>query len=331
MTIDLLVLGGTAWLGAAVARAAAHRGHRVTCLARGESGDPPAQAAWVRADRSRPGAYDEVAGRHWDAVVDVSWQPEMVASALSRLAATTDHWVYVSSSSVYADDATPDAAEDAPLHAAHDRPGPVDRSSYGPAKVACEQRCVEAMGREHVLLARAGLIVGHGDRSDRFGYWPGRLDRAGDGEPVLVPPLEAPVQVIDVEDLAGWLVTCCERRAAGPMNAVGAVTTLGEVLTACRAATGGSPRLVEAGDEWLLAHGVEPWSGPESLPLWVPRPEYAGHMTRRNAAAVAAGLRLRPLARTVEGALAWERSLGLARARAAGLSPAREAALLAAR
>jgi 2'-hydroxyisoflavone reductase len=330
VTIDLLVLGGTAWLGGAVARAAGDRGHRVTCLARGESGTPPDHVTWVRADRTRPDAYDAVAGRHWDAVVDVSWQPELVASALARLATTTDHWVYVSSASVYADDATPGAAEDAPLHRAHDLPGPVDRSSYGEAKVACERRCVQAMGEDRVLLARAGLIVGYGDPSDRFGYWPARLDRARDGEPVLVPPLAAPVQLVDVEDLAQWLVTCCERRTAGPMNAVGPVTTLRDVLATCQAATGRSPRLVEATDEWLSARQVEPWSGPESLPLWVPHPEYAGHMTRRNDAAVAAGLRLRPLARTVAGSLAWERSLGPDRERRAGLSPAREADLLAA-
>ena len=124
--LDLLVLGGTSWLGGAVARHAADRGHRVTCLARGESGRPPAGVTWVRADRALPTAYDEVTGRGWDAVVDVSWQPAFVRSALDRLAATTRHWVYVSSCSVYADDTAPGQGEDAPVHEAHTGTGPVD-------------------------------------------------------------------------------------------------------------------------------------------------------------------------------------------------------------
>ena len=127
---------------------------------------------------------------------------------------------------------------------------------------------------DRVLVARAGLIGGYGDRSDRLGYWPARVARAGDGEPVLVPPREAPVQVIDVEDLARWLVRGgrgADRRAS--FNAVGDVTTVGAVLEACVAAAGRTPRFVETDDEWLAAHDVEPWMGEESLPLWLPQPD----------------------------------------------------------
>lgn len=151
------------------------------------------------------------------------------------------------------------------------------------------------MGAEHTLIARVGLIGGYGDRSDRLGYWPARVARAADAEPVLVPPLDSPVQVIDVEDLALWLVRAAERRTSGVLNAMGDVTTMGAVLNACVATTGRRPHFVPATHEWLVAERVEPWMGPESLPLWVPPPEYAGHQTRRNQAAVAAGLELRPL------------------------------------
>src|SRR4051812_14257220 len=243
--LDVLVLGGTSWLGGAVARVAAARGHHVTCLARGTSGTVPPGVDWVRADRSEAGAYAGVRDRHWDVVVDVSWQPDFVRSALAALADRTDHWVYVSSCSVYSDDRTPDTAEDAPTHPAHAGSGPVDIELYGPAKVACEEACLEAMGRDGVLIARAGLIVGYGDRSDRFGYWPARLAGARDGDAVLVPPLDGSTQVIDVEDLAIWLVRCGERRTGGAYNAVGDVTDLQTVLDVVCAAVGRAPRWVE--------------------------------------------------------------------------------------
>jgi nucleoside-diphosphate-sugar epimerase len=326
--LDLLVLGGTSWLGGVVARRALERGHRVTCLARGESGDPPAGATWVRADRASSSAYDKVAEARWDAALDVSWQPDFVRSALGRLAGTTQHWIYVSSCSVYADDTTPGTDETAPVHDAYQGAGPVDWDAYGPAKVACERACLEALGAERVLLARAGLIGGYGDRSDRLGYWPGRLARAADGESVLVPPLRSACQVIDVEDLAGWLVSCAEQRVSGTFNAIGDEGTVGAVVDASTEAAGTSPHLVEVTDEWLVARGVEPWMGPESLPLWLPQSDYAGFMARRNAAARAAGLRLRPLADTVRATLRWERESGLERARRAGLSTAREQELL---
>jgi nucleoside-diphosphate-sugar epimerase len=327
--LDLLVLGGTSWLGGAVARHAHDRGHRVTCLARGEAGTPPEGVAWVRADRTEPGAYDAVADRDWDVVLDVSWQPAQVRSALAALVDRAGHWVYVSSCSVYAEDSVPGEAEDAAVHPAHRGNGPVSIEQYGPAKVACEEAVVAAMGADHSALARAGLIGGYGDRSDRLGYWPARLDRATDGAPVLVPARDTSVQVIDVEDLAAWLVHVAEDRVPGVFNALGDETTLGAVLDACEAATGRRPAYVEVGDDWLAEQDVAPWMGPESLPLWLPRARYAGFMTRRNAAAQAAGLTLRPVGETVAAALAWERERGLDRERRAGLTAAREAELVA--
>jgi nucleoside-diphosphate-sugar epimerase len=326
--LDLLVLGGTSWLGGAVARQALQQGHRVTCLARGVSGEPPSGATWVRADRATPTAYQDVADRDWDAVVDVSWQPDFVRSALAVLSERTRHWIYVSTCSVYSDDDTPDTDEQAPVHPAHQGSGEVPPELYGPANVACEQACLGARGPDDTLVARPGLICGYGDRSDRLGYWTARLARAADREQVLVPPRDSPVQVIDVEDLAGWLLLAAEHRIAGVFNAVGDVTTLGAVLGASMQAAGRTPRLVEVRDSWLAEHGVEPWMGPESLPLWLPQPQYAGFMTRRNAAARAAGLELRPLAETVAASLRWERERGLARERRAGLTAGREAELL---
>jgi hypothetical protein len=137
------------------------------------------------------------------------------------------------------------------------------------------------------------------------------------------------VQVIDVADLAAWLVTAAERGTSGVFNAVGDTTTIDEVLTGSAAAAGTGPAYREASHAWLAEHDVAPWSGPESLPLWLPQPDYAGFMTRSNRAAHEAGLELRPLADTLAATLRWEREQGLSRQRRAGLTQARERTLLA--
>jgi len=333
MTVEtprsLLILGGTSWLGGAVARLGLELGLQVTCLARGRSGTVPPGAEHVVADRWLPGAYDEVAGRAWDAVLDLSWQPELVRGATAALAGRTGHWLYVSSVSVYSDDHTPDTDESAPVHDPWQGSGEVTVEQYGPAKVACEQAVMSVAG-EQTFVCRPGLIAGYGDPSDRFGYWPGRTARVRTaGEPVLVPPLDGPVQVIDVDDLARWLVHVVEHRVTGVYNAVGEVHTVADALHACDDVTGARPEPVPVTDAWLLDRGVEPWSGEDSLPLWLPA-EYAGDMTRRNDAARATGLEVRPLRATAAAALAWERELGLDRPRRAGLTPGREADLLAA-
>ncbi|MQA02926.1 MAG: oxidoreductase [Streptosporangiales bacterium] len=330
--MKVLILGGTAWLGGVLARIAATRGHEVTCLARGESGNPPPGVRWVAADRRVDSAYDDVRDTDWDEVLDVSWQPGMVRSAVLALADRAAHWTHMSSCSVSASDDVPGADESAPVHPplAADEAG---WSEYGPAKSACEQAVGEALG-DRVLVARAGLIGGRGDGSDRFGYWPARFawaaEHPADADGAVLAPaaLDQPTQTVHVDDLAEWLVDCAECRVGGTYNAVGEQVPLGDVLAAARAAAGHTGPLVTADPEWLLAQGIDFWMGPESLPLWLPGPEYAGHPARSDAAAVAAGLRRRPVADLVADALGWERELGLARDRKAGLTRARERELL---
>ena len=145
---------------------------------------------------------------------------------------------------------------------------------------------------------------------------------------MLVPPLDAPVQVVDVADLARWLVLCAESRTAGTVDAVGEPHVFRDVLEACVAATGNGSPVVESSDPWLQEREVSPWMGPESLPLWLPRPDYAGLMARSNTAATASGLTTRPLGDTVDDSLRWEVELGLHRERKAGLSPERERSLV---
>ncbi|RYU10237.1 NAD-dependent epimerase/dehydratase family protein [Nocardioides iriomotensis] len=333
----LLVLGGTSWLGGAVARHARDAGHDVTCLARGSSGSVPDGVTWVTGDRDDPAAaYTEVASRDRDAVVDVARQPVHVRGALDALAARAGHWLFVSTCSVYADNGTPGADESAALHEPWVGPDPLALApdeEYGPAKVACEQAVLAA--RPDALVARSGLIVGYGDRSDRFGYWPARFARAAgsphrdvDGE-VLLAPRDQALQVVDVEDFAAWLVRCAADRTGGVVNAMSPSLTLGDLYDACAAALDGPPpAAAEPSDGWLQGREVTPWMGPDSLPLWLPQPEYAGFMTRDVAAAEQAGLTFRPLAEIVRASLAWERERGLDRDRRAGLTPAYEAELV---
>jgi 2'-hydroxyisoflavone reductase len=326
----VLVLGGTAWLGGEVARRALERGHSVTCLARGQAGPAPVGGTFVASDRGLPTAYGQVSGQDWDLVLDVSWQPGQVRGALEALAGRARQWVYVSSGSVYADHSAPGQDESAPLLPPLEG-SEATREEYGAAKVTCERLCTDAVG-DRLLVARAGLIGGYGDLSDRFGYWPGRMAlAAGDGGPVLVPAeQEASVQVVDVGDLARWLIDAGTAGLTGTFDAVGPRRTLAQALEAARTAAGYTGELVPAPSRWLREEGVEEFMGPRSLPLWLADADWAGFSARSGAAASAAGLSARPLADLAADSLRWERELGLDRERRAGLSRAEELELLAA-
>ena len=326
----ILVLGGTAWLGHVIATHGVDRGHEVTCLARGHAGAAPAGARFVRADRDRHDAYAGIDGERWDAVIDVARQPGHVRRAVTALEPVAGRYLFVSSGNAYASQRELDQDEDAPLllPLASDVMESMER--YGQAKVACEQAVAAAFGGERTIIARAGLVGGPGDWSGRSGYWPWRFARPSspDGA-VLVPAApELPVAFIDVRDLAAWLLTCAEGRVTGVFNANANRMPLAQHLAVARLVAGHTGPLVSASLAWLLERGVQSWSGPKSLPLWIDDIDWYGMNARDTSRARGAGLVARPLTETLTDTLEWELSRPDPGPHGAGLTNEEERSLL---
>jgi nucleoside-diphosphate-sugar epimerase len=327
----LLVLGGTGFLGGAVAAEGVRRGHEVICAARGHTGPAPGGARLVVVDRDQPEGLAALAGTEFDATVELAaLSYPWVATALRALAGRVRHWSFVSTINVYADCATLGLRADAPLLEplrAEGFPDGPDPYRYGAIKVAGEDAVRAATGGR-AFVVRPGSIVGPGDASDRFGYWPARLSRGGR---VVVPDVPAhPAQHVDVRDLAAWLVDAGERELAGDFDAIGRPRPWLQLLAEIAELAGPAQpvEFVPIAPEALAAAGVTRWSGPRSLPGWLPATHY-GVQAHDPASSLAAGLHPRPLADTVAAVLAHERRLGLDRPRKAGLTAADEAGLLA--
>ena len=314
----LLILGGTQFLGRAIAAHACASGHDVTCAARGIAGVAPPRARFIRIDRDDPDGLAPLAGEAFDAVVDVSRHPGPVRRAVEALKQRVAHWTFVSTVSVYTDNRTPgQRADTAPLRAptAPDVEHCTDET-YGAAKVACEQ----AVGA-NAFICRAGLIAGPEDPTGRFTYWPVRLARGG--EVLVAASPDDAVQLIDVRDLARWIVLAAETGLTGTFDAIGPPLTRGEFLAECAAGVGSSCTFTWVDRAFLERHDIKRWSGPRSLPLWVPLPDFAGFNTRDTSPARAAGLTLRPLAETARDTLGWARASG---AKLTGLTADEESA-----
>jgi 2'-hydroxyisoflavone reductase len=280
--VKLLILGGTQFVGRAVAEAALDAGHELTLFHRGRTNPELFPGAeHVHGDRERD--VSALAGREFDAVVDTSgYTPGVVRASVE--AHRGAYYVFVSTVSVYSDFSTgPD--ERSPVYTSGD--------GYGELKAACERELPA-----DALVIRPTIVVGPHDPTYRFTYWVDRIARGGD---VLAPePRTSPVQLIDARDLGEWIVRCCERRLSGVFNAAGPAEplTMEQLLETCRRAVGADAAL----------HWVAPDVPDGALPFWVDDPAWRGVFAAANARALEAGLTFRPLEDTVRDTLAWIRS-----------------------
>lgn len=325
---SILVLGGTRFIGPHIVECLADRGHQITLFNRGET-DPDrfADVEQLRGDRDS-GDVSALEDRSWNGVVDTSaYHPRAVRQTLRTLGDGPDHYLLLSTLSVYRDFAQMGIDEDYPLKSPETDTERVDSETDGPLKVACERTAEErAPGRLTIL--RPGVVVGPEDPTDRFTYWPARAARGGE---MLAPGApDHGTQYIDVRDLAEFTVQCLEQHVTGTYNVVipPARTTIGDIVKTSRRAIDGSATTTWVDGDFLERHDVEPW---RDLPLWAPpATRLQGLASIRTDRAQEVGLEVRSLETTVADTLEWFRSLPDSRRDnlRAGLERDRERALL---
>ncbi len=322
--MKLLVLGGTKFLGRHLVETALAAGHRITLFHRGRT-NPGLFPEVEHVAGDRDGGLGALDGRRWDAAVDTcGYFPRLVGASARFLAGKVEHYTFVSSISVYAGFA-PGMDETAPVGTIDDPAvEEITETSYGPLKALCERAAEEAMpGR--VLNARAGLIVGPYDASDRFTYWVRRISMGGR---VLVPgPRDRPVQVIHAADMAAWFLKMASEGRGGVYNVTGppAPGTMEDLFRTCVEASGSNAAAEWVDEPFLEAHRAGWWV---ELPLCVPASE-SGVLSVDVSRAAAAGLVQRPLLTAVRETLAWDATRPPGTELKAGLTAAREAELLA--
>ncbi|MGM9485641.1 NAD-dependent epimerase/dehydratase family protein [Roseateles sp. NT4] len=302
----ILILGGTGFLGPAIVEAAERRGHTLTLFNRGKT----RPGLFLHIEK-RQGDRDPLKGEgiksletgEWDAVIDDSgYYPRMVGASAQLLAPRVKQYIYISSISCYKEPSPMGGDEDTPLAVLADpkvEEMGKNYENYGGLKAACEAAADAALpGRTTVV--RPGFIVGPDDPTGRFTYWPARFDKGGE---IAVPGAPTdPLQLIDVRDLAEWLVLMVENRTTGKFNALGPdkPMTWGRVITACQKATPTASTLT-----WIPGEFVAKQDGID-FPIWAPYVgDSKGFHTWQNSRAVKAGLRFRPVEQTVADTLAW--------------------------
>ncbi|MEP6821617.1 MAG: NAD-dependent epimerase/dehydratase family protein [Chthoniobacterales bacterium] len=336
--MSILILGGTGFTGPFQVKYALERGHKVTVFNRGKThpGELPEGVEQLIGDRN--GQLDALKDRKWDVVIDnPTSAPVWVRDAAQVLKGNVERYAFISTISVYAEGRKPND-ETAPL-AKYEGADAMKESRdtivasgfklYGPLKALSEAEA-EKWFPGKTLVIRPGLIVGPGDQTDRFTYWPVRIERGGE---VLAPGAPSdPVQFIDARDLAEWTIRMVEKRATGIFNATGPAKALpvGEMLGGIKNALTSDAKFTWADADFLEKEKVSPWS---DMPVWVPPSGEDGGLGRTSIAkALAAGITFRPLADTARDTLAWFKTLPTDRQKTlkAGLTPTREAEVLAA-
>jgi nucleoside-diphosphate-sugar epimerase len=299
-SINLLVLGGTGFIGPHLVRLAVSRGHKVTIFTRGRR-NPELPEGIERLTGDRNGDLKALEGKRWDAVVDDSaTNPDWVKLSTDLLKDAVGRYLFTSSTGVYYPYLKRGLDESDPLH--YEAADPNDGSeTYAVNKARCERTVLETFGGDRGTVVRPSYIVGPGDTTDRFPYWPVRFAQGGE---ILCPGrAEDPVQLIDVRDLTALMLRLVEQGRSGIYNAVGPKTpmTSREFYRAARKTLNRAATLTYIEDyAFLKAHGIE-----YSIPWGMLEGNDDGMMSIRNERALAAGLTITPLDRTLRDTLAW--------------------------
>ena len=335
----ILILGGTGFTGPFQVKYALSRGHKVTVFNRGKThpGELPKEAEQLIGDRN--GQLDALKGRQWDVLIDnPTTLPVWVRDAAQILKGNVDRYVFISTISVYSDNSKPGMDESGPLakyegtDAMKETQATMRASNfrlYGPLKVLSEAEA-EKWFPGKALIIRPGLIVGPGDESDRFTYWPVRVDRGGE---ILAPgnPTD-PVQFIDARDLGEWTIRMVEQGTTGIFNATGPKSTLTMqgMLDGIKKVTKANSTFTWVDADFLAAQKVSPWS---DMPVWIPpRGEEAGFSKININKAVSKGLTFRSVPDTTQATLDWFKKQSAERQAKlrAGITAQRETEVLAA-
>jgi len=329
--LNVLFMGGTGFIGPHMVRAVAAKGHRVTLFNRGKSNPGLFKdMELIKGDRLSED-IKQLSNRRWDIIIDSScYVPRAVTMLMDAVELdAVQHYVFISTISVYKDFSRAGITEESPVQILEDPDSEDVNKYYGALKVVCEQRAEAALPGK-VTAVRCGVIIGPGDRSDRFTYWPERVFRGG---AVLAPSNGSdPVQTLDARDLADWVAHCVENRVVGTYNATnlaGAVR-FRDLLEQSRRLLNPAAAINWVPHDFLLEQGLQQMS---DLPLWAaPDGPYAGVWQVNSEKASLAGLKHRPLQQSIEDTHQWFQSQPPARREKlrAGLSAEREAEVLAA-
>jgi len=324
--MNILIIGGTRFVGRHLVDSAIARGHQVTLFNRGKSNpDLFPNVETIIGDREHD--IKKLSGLEWDAVIDTcGYVPRIVRESAVGLERSVGRYLFISSISAFASFTKIGINEFDPVGTMEDETvEEITGETYGPLKALCEKVVDEIYG-ERGLVVRPGLIVGPHDPTDRFTYWPVRIARGGD---VLAPDrADAPTQIIDARDLADFTIKLIEDEASGIYNATGPdyVLTMGKLLETCKQVSGSDANFNWASVEFIHENKVTPWG---DLPAWIPDDEENKGFAHIDVSkAINAGLTFRPLEETVRDTLAWANTFPADHEWRAGLQSAREQELL---
>ena len=301
--LRILILGGTGFIGPYQVQYALDRKHKVTLFNRGQTNatlfpDVPR----LIGDRNLTDGHKALEKGTWDIVIDnPTANPTWVRGAGQALKGRVGHYLFVSTISVFSDNSKP-IDESGPLNKPSDIDAPFNAQAYGSNKVRSEMEALTQFGKTLTII-RPGLIVGPGDLSDRFSYWPVRIDKGGE---VLAPGTpDDPAQYVDAHDLSEWIVRLGESHTLGTFNATGpkTPTTIAELLYGIKSVTTSDARFTWVSADFLQEKQVRAWT---EMPVWVPPVgRTAGFMRVICQKAYDAGLTFRPLADTAKDTLVW--------------------------